>query len=207
MRAMSLPSPRPLSADEAAALNARIPAEFEDYLGPRSAGDSVVPGPLHLPAFEQDDSCIILGDLHVDGLLVNPEHTSLVVTGSLRAGTLLTLGKVLVLGDAVVAGDVYGNSFNNQVCGVRGSLTARCVLEKGHSFQVLGGLTAEAAVSLSNVISAQGPLTARLAALGGMNDEERRRVFDASLFDDAGSLSEPRIVARLRAGLPLLRAA
>jgi hypothetical protein len=204
---MSLPAPRPLTSEEAQTLNSNIPGEFEDYLGPRSEGEPIIEGPVHLPAFEQEDFRVILGDLQVDGLLSNPPHTALVVTGSLRAGTLLTMGKLIVLGDVVVTGDVYGNSFNNEVCAVKGSLTARCVLEKGHSFEVLGGLSGEAAVSLGNVLAARGGFTTRLTALGGMGDDERRRVFDASLFDDSGSLSEPLIVARLRAGLPLLRAA
>ncbi|RKH57732.1 hypothetical protein D7V93_18020 [Corallococcus llansteffanensis] len=161
---------------------------------------------MHLPDFEQDGSCLILGDLQVEGLLVNPPHTSLIVTGSLRAGTVLTMGKLVVLGDMVV-GDMYGNSFSNEVCVVKGSLSVRCLLEKGHSFETLGRLSAEAALSLSNVISAHGGVEAGVAALRGMNDDERRRVLDASLFDDEGNLSEPRIVARLRAALPLLRAA
>ncbi|WP_147451219.1 hypothetical protein [Corallococcus llansteffanensis] len=203
---MSLPSPRPLSADEVASLNASIPLQFGDYLGPLPEGVPAVRGPVHLPDFEQDGSCLILGDLQVEGLLVNPPHTSLIVTGSLRAGTVLTMGKLVVLGDMVV-GDMYGNSFSNEVCVVKGSLSVRCLLEKGHSFETLGRLSAEAALSLSNVISAHGGVEAGVAALRGMNDDERRRVLDASLFDDEGNLSEPRIVARLRAALPLLRAA
>ncbi|MFP2910562.1 hypothetical protein ACLESD_37095 [Pyxidicoccus sp. 3LFB2] len=202
---MRLPSPRPLSAEEAASLNASIPSQFGDYLGPLPEGVPVVPGPVHLPDFEQDGSCLILGDLQVEGLLVNPPHTSLIVTGSLRAGAVLTMGKLVVLGDAVV-GDMYGNSFCNEVCVVKGSLTARCLLEKGHFFETLGRLSGGAALSLSNVISAHGGVESGVAALGGMDDEERRRVLDASLFDGEGSLSEPRIVARLREGLPLLRA-
>ncbi|WP_164012236.1 hypothetical protein [Pyxidicoccus trucidator] len=205
---MSLPTPRPLSADEAASLNASIPSQFGDYFGPVPEGVPVVPGPVHLPDFEQPEfeSRLILGDLQVDGLLVNPPHTSLIVTGSLRAGAVLTMGKLVVLGDMVV-GDLYGNSFSNEVCVVKGNLTARCLLEKGHFFETLGRLSGEAALSLSNVVSAHGGVEVRVAALKGMNDEERRRVLDASLFDDEGSLSERRIVARLRAGLPLLRAA
>ncbi|WP_163991236.1 hypothetical protein [Pyxidicoccus caerfyrddinensis] len=202
---MSLPSPRPLSADETASLNASIPTEFSDYFGPLREGVPVLPGPVHLPDFEQEESCIVLGDLQVDGLLVNPPHTTLVVTGSLRAGALLTMGKLVVLGDVVV-GDVYGNSFCNEVCVVKGSFTTRCLVEKGHFFEVLGSLSGEAALSLSNVVSVHGSVSARVAALGGMKDEERRKVLDASLFDDSGSLVEPLIVARMRAGLPLLRA-
>ncbi|MFP2925029.1 hypothetical protein ACLESO_07380 [Pyxidicoccus sp. 3LG] len=202
---MSLPSPRPLSSDEAASINANTPADFSDYFGPLKESLPALPGPVHLPSFEQEQSCLILGDLQVDGLLVNPEYTSLVVTGSLRAGALLTMGKIVVLGDVMV-GDAYGNSFNNEVCVVKGNFTARCLVEKGHFFQSLGSLTAEAALSLSNVITAQGGVSARVAALGGMKDEEQQKVLDASLFDASGSLSEPLVVARLRAGLPLLRA-
>lgn len=203
---MSLPAKRPLSADEAARINASTPAEFSDYFGPMTEGIPAIEGPVHLPALEQESGCLILGDLQVDGLLVNPEYMSLIVTGSLRAGALLTMGKIVVLGDMVV-GDVYGNSFSNQVCVVKGNLTTRCMVEKGHFFQALGSMTGEAVLSLSNVITARGGVSARVTALNGMKDEERQKVLDASLFDDSGSLSERLVVARLRAGRPLLAGA
>ncbi|WP_158623331.1 hypothetical protein, partial [Corallococcus sp. CA053C] len=99
------PTPRPLSADEAASPNARIPPEFGDYLGPLQEGTTVFPGPVHLAELEQaGGTSIILGDLRVDGLLVNPPHRSLIITGSLHAGTLLTRGKLVVLASARTAG-------------------------------------------------------------------------------------------------------
>jgi hypothetical protein len=194
---------RPLTDAEAIQLNIQIPENFSDYLS-FNKGMDIYDGPLSFYELALEQSLFILGDLNVEKTLSVPQNCSLVVTGSLKSGAIVAVGKVVILGE-LDAGDVYGDSFSNQVFCCKGNARVHCLIEKGHDFEFEGDLSGKCVASISNVVRIGKTKKIKLSFLNGMDDQKRREVFVPEVFDSNGVLKGNLIVFRILDGKPLLQ--
>ncbi|MCY0998836.1 hypothetical protein OWM54_16980 [Myxococcus sp. MISCRS1] len=89
-------------------------------------GDLHVQGDLTL-----EKSLVVVGDLTVDGVLHDGEHTKLVVVGQVRCRAMHTSGWVTILGGLTVEHALYGR-YNDDSVEVLGPITAGLIVSDDH---------------------------------------------------------------------------
>lgn len=104
-------------------------------------GDLVIDGDFRTT--DADVTVLVVhGNLVISGLYDAPnEHSFVIVTGSMRAGDIITASSLDVIGDVEAAGVIIGD-YNDGGAHVRGNLRAQLFAPTDHPFRVDGKVSA-----------------------------------------------------------------